>query len=247
MSDVAARRAAGDGTDEVTFAIGNINPGTVRCEYMQSVIGVIQHPRHEHPDGQTTRFAELLVKVHGPYLDVGRNYVVEKFMGTDLDVLLFVDSDEEFLPEQAHEIVAKVSPQRPVIGGYYVNHFAEFGVRPVALNWNMDGKAAQMFPIDLLGPDDGLVQVDCVGTGFMAIHRSLLEQMSSTFDAPCPWFAEVALGGSQMGEDVTFCQRAIALGHPVFVDAEVQVAHHKPIRFHPADLPAAQQETTNNA
>lgn len=229
MCDVAARRAP---EAERTFAVGNINPGSVRFELMQSILGLMKAPTdNEHG----TRFVELISKVHGPYLDVGRNFVVERFLQSDAEVLLFVDSDMEFAPEQAHRIVASVSEDRPVVGGIYTNWFAEHGVRPVALNWNLESSPPQMVPIPMPSDGDGLVEVGCVGTGFMAIHRSLLDKMTNTFDAPCPWFAEVALGGSQMGEDVTFCQRAIALGSPVFVDTDLRIAHYKTVRFDPAE------------
>lgn len=237
MSEVAARRSS---DDLRTFALGNINPGEVRAEYMQSVISVIQKPVDE---GHGTRFVELLSKVHGPYLDVGRNYIVEKFLAGTAEVLLFVDSDMEFTADQVHEIVAKVSPAQPVVGGLYVNWFANHGVKPVALVWDIDSTPPLMVPIDNPSDGDGLVEVGCVGTGFMAIHRSLLDQMTTLFDAPCPWFAEVAYAGSQMGEDVTFCQRAVALGHPVYVDTDLRIHHHKTVRFSPDDhlTPATQE------
>lgn len=229
MRDVAARRAP---EDKRTFALGNINPGSVRFEFMQSILGLMKDPTS---DEHGTQFVELISKVHGPYLDVGRNFVVERFLKSDAEVLLFVDSDMEFTPEQAHRVVASVSEEQPIIGGLYTNWFAEHGVRPVALNWNLDAEVAQMHPIDMPAEGDGLVEVGCVGTGFMAIHRSVLDKMTETFNPPCPWFAEVALGGSQMGEDVTFCQRAIALGSPVCVDTDLRIAHYKTVRFDPAE------------
>lgn len=237
MSEVAARRSS---DAPRTFALGNINPGDVRAEFMQSVIAVIQNPVDET---RGTRFVELLSKIHGPYLDVGRNYVVEKFLAGDAEVLLFVDSDMEFTPDQVHEAVSQVSIGRPVIGGLYVNAFAEHGVKPVALNWDIETSPPQMVPIENPSDGDGLVQVGCVGTGFMAIHRSLLDQMTALFDPPCPWFAEVAFAGSQMGEDVTFCQRAVSLGHPVYVDTDNRIAHHKTVRFSPENHLAPKELT----
>lgn len=246
MREVAARRA-GDDTDLPVrkFSVGNINPGDVRCEFMQSVVGIITASESEE---HGTKLDELIVKVHGPYLDVGRNMVVERFLKSDSEVLLFVDSDMEPTADQIHEIVAKVSAEQPIIGGLYVNLFPNHGVRPVALNWQAltDDQPIQMVPIPMPTGGEGLLEVDCVGTGFMAIHRSLLDQMTEVFDAPSPWFAEVALGGSQMGEDVTFCQRARSLGHPVYVDTTIHVPHHKTIRFAPEDhlAPTAQLEET---
>lgn len=226
-----------------SFCLGNINPGEVRAEFMQSVLGVMTSPR---PDD--LELVEFITKTHGPYLDVGRNFVVQRFLsGTDADVLLFVDSDMEFTPGDVHGIVRKCSAAQPVIGGMYVNWFADFGVRPVALDWvEVDGQR-RMDPIELPDPDGGPVPVDCVGTGFMAIHRSLLDRMTEVFGHPMPWFAEVVMHGSQMGEDVTFCQRAIHLGHPVVVDPSITVGHHKTQLFHPSTYLAAQPKEPSHA
>jgi hypothetical protein len=211
------------------FCVGNIHPGVVRTEFMQSMIGLLQQPKH---DSYGTVLAEFITKDSGPYLDVARNYVVERFLATDADVLLFVDSDIEFDPEQAHRIVAEVSAVAPVVGGRYDNLYSS-GMSPVAFRWSNDDIPV-MAPIGSLDDLSGLVSVDCVGTGFMAIHRTMLERFATLFHAPSPWFAEEALHGAQMGEDVTFCQRAIALGYPVYLDPRVEVAHYKTIKIHPA-------------
>lgn len=210
-----------------TYSLGTIHPGSVATEFMQSVIGLLNDPG----DGDL-KLDELILKESGPYLDVARNYVVERFMAGTSDVLLFVDSDVIFRPEQARAIVAKVSEAEPIIGGMYVNHFTDHGIRPVALTWEKVDDQPQMVPVELPDTDD-LVSVDCVGTGFMAIHRSLLERFKTIFHAPCPWFAEEAMNGSQMGEDVTFCQRAVHLGYPVFLDPSIRLDHLKTIRLTP--------------
>lgn len=216
-----------------SFSLGTIHPGNVTTVYMQSLIGLLNDPG----DGDC-KFDELILKESGPYLDVARNQVVERFMAGSADVLLFVDADIIFTPDQAQSIVNKVTEEAPIIGGLYVNHFTDHGIRPVALEWvKGDGDGPPlMVPVEMPATDD-LVSVDCVGTGFMAIHRTLLERFQTIFHAPSPWFAEEAMNGSQMGEDVTFCQRAVYLNYPVLLDPTIRLDHLKTIRLTPPAAP----------
>jgi hypothetical protein len=81
-------------------------------------------------------------------------------------------------------------------------------------------------------PDDQLVRVSATGTGFLLIHRTVLEKVRDTSkDIAAPWFREMPVGEplSLMGEDMTFCLRAGAAGIPVHVHTGVQVGHMKPV------------------
>lgn len=242
------------------FCVGNINPGTVTSAYMTSILALMQDDttidlvtRHG-----VRRFEQLIVNSPaGPYLDTERNVVVNRFMGCDADVLVFIDSDIAFAPDDVYRLVDLCTPDTPVVGGWYDNHFPDHGTRPVAFNWSQpaDADRPKLTPIDY--PDEDTSQlamwpVDVVGTGFMAIHRSLLSAMTDIYDAPVPWFAELALWGQQMGEDVTFCMRVKSMfrdggSDPTFVPgqpdgdtmfqimfAPIPVVHHKPVALIPA-------------
>jgi len=213
-----------------TFCVGNVNPGEVRAEFMHGMMDLAQNPGV----GDDLQFMGLYTKSpSGPYLDVARNFVVEAFLNeTNADVLLFIDSDIEFSRESVRRIVGLADQyQRTVQGGFYVSLFAEHGIRPVAFEWDENNK---LQPISMPTELDWCQPVDVVGTGFMAIHRSILEEMFPKFGYPSPWFAEEVMHGSAMGEDVTFCQRVIhALGVQVYVDFKTPVNHIKPIKLTP--------------
>src|SRR5260370_1168471 len=69
-------------------------------------------------------------------------------------------------------------------------------------------------------PQDRLVRVSATGTGFLLIHRLVLEKVRETSgDEAAPWFREMPAGEplALMGEDLTFCLRAGAAGFPVYV------------------------------
>lgn len=79
--------------------------------------------------------------------------------------------------------------------------------------------------------EEAVVKVDCVGTGFLAIHRSLLVEMEATYAQPLPWFEEPVRDGVHYGEDMGFCLRVMDMGYPVLVNRACTVLHHKTIKL----------------
>ncbi len=146
----------------------------------------------------------------------------------------------------------------PLIGGVYVNPFDDGGVAgeengdhigPVVYEWvtrdDLHGEKAGV-PTDtfrrlsrkslealpgLRFPDDPIIEVDCVGTGFLAMHRSLLTRMEDIYAQPLPWFDEPVRDGIHYGEDMGFCLRVMDMGYPVLVNRAVTVLHHKTIKL----------------
>jgi len=211
----------------IKFCVGNVNPGEVRAEFMHGMMDLVQNPTLGDCEFQ----GYYTKSPSGPYLDVARNFVVQRFLETDADVLLFIDSDIEFSRESVEHVVEHCHPET-VNGGFYVSAFPGKGIRPVAFDWDENNI---LHPIEMPA-DDGPygADVDVVGTGFMAIHRDTLNAMIPIYGYPSPWFAEEVMHGSAMGEDVTFCQRVIyGLGCDVVIDFQAPVDHIKPIKLTP--------------
>lgn len=78
---------------------------------------------------------------------------------------------------------------------------------------------------------DDLARVAAVGTGFMAIHRTLLREMEARYAQPLPWFEEPVRNGVHYGEDMGFCLRLMDMGYPVLVHRGVTPLHHKTIKL----------------
>jgi len=251
----------GDSTPSapVTFCLGNINPGMVYNGYVQTLLALAQSPTSA---AHNTRFDRYLVKSPaGPYLDVQRNVVVQEFLRTDADVLVFLDADMECDVETLHELAAVAHDQQMVVGGRYINNFPECasdgGFRPISFHWitqvDPDGRTwPRLWPVENALPDDlppetaweGLHSVDVIGTGLMAIPRFVFDRLSEVFDAPTPWFAEVAMNGVQMGEDVTFCARVKYLHIDVGYAPWLTAKHYKTICLDPAIPPSFKYPTT---
>lgn len=257
---VTPRPPIGTGT---TFAIANINPGTISTHTVQSFMAALHifHYRDAPPDQllPDDPYMAMLSFTHsGPYLDDGRNKAVQRTLAdTDAEVILFVDSDVEFTPDDIRKLFRHDFTQNPVIAGYYRNLFAD-GWSPVVYwkqtpdpdnlkrGWLNEpspdgGYYSELAPIgddgwDMLIPipdTDGLLACHVVGAGFLAIHRSLLDEMFAKYGRPCPWFAE-AIDTTRlihMGEDTTFCMRVYELGYNVAVDPTIGLAHTKSIHI----------------
>jgi hypothetical protein len=176
--------------------------------------------------------ATICIQQNGPYLDIGRNRMVDTFrtnpLYTHCDRLLFVDSDIGFDP--AH-IQTLVDDDLPIVSGVYHSLFDQ-GIRPVVYTWTTNKDDLKvMTPIEQWGRPEGenLVPVDGVGTGFLMIHRNVFERFLDEYQAPSAWFGNDILGRVQLGEDLAFCVRATNLGIPVVVDRRVHVSHSKGI------------------
>lgn len=216
------------------ICIGNINPGQLYYGFVQSVVDAqIASYRFDRP-------IDIIMKPSGPYLDAERNMVVEAFYNeTKADVLVFVDSDITFTWEQLTTLAGSCTPQHPVVGGIYINPFRHHGVKPVVfaadneqvsdfLPMTIEEIQASPQPEGYIGP---LRKVGAIGTGFMAIHRSLLKSMIDTWGYPMPWFIENIVNGTHMGEDLCFCLRVQDMGFPVLCHTDVQLPHTKLINF----------------
>jgi GT2 family glycosyltransferase len=91
-----------------------------------------------------------------------------------------------------------------------------------------DGDGQPVFARHESWPDDGLVRVTATGAACLLIHRDVLETVGKSSGCPAaPWFRESVLGGSLIGEDLTFCLRLGAAGIPVHVCTGVRAGHMK--------------------
>lgn len=168
--------------------------------------------------------------VSGANIVNARNLVVRTFLDAhNAEWLLFVDADHQFPPDLADRLVEAADPKTaPIVGGLY------YGI------WHGSGSPVQFPQIyywadDPPGvlraefvPDDQLIQVGATGTGCLLIHRSVLEAMRGKHPEPWPWFQETAINGQPVGEDITFCMRAGALGFPIHVHTGIEAGHQKP-------------------
>lgn len=232
-----------------TIAIGLITAGDIRVEYAQSLIETWRNDIT----------SDWIVIPSGPYLDVGRNKIVDQFfamndarIAEDLEQyhgLLMTDSDMQWKHTDVSTIVDLAAAYFeehgvwPVLGGAYL------GVQPggsFVVSYDFDDDRSHglsMSPIDpdgICGPNaPELIPVKGTGTGFMYIPRLVLEHFREFYDPPMIWFQDLIVDGGWFGEDLMFCIRAESIGHPTFLCRDVRLGHYKTqgLIFPPAPTP----------
>ena len=146
------------------------------------------------------------------------------------DVFLMIDDDIVFRPEDAERVVALAREKRSIACGAY----------PVGDGSHM---ASRGWPGQRLefGTDKEPVEIRWPATGFMAVHRDVIEAMSKTMkecyagepDAFWPMFQPFPLSdvieeaADYLSEDYAFGQRALSLGFPTYLDPSSILIHLK--------------------
>lgn len=151
------------------------------------------------------------------------------------DVLLFVDDDIVFTAEQVRQITARVREGRDIVCAAY----------PVRDGGHLALRGREGEPTITFGADLDPVEIRHGATGFMAVHRRVLDAMIPTLPlchanqswAFWPMFdfaiiADEAAGGfNYLSEDWLFCERAAELGFKVWVDPSIFLGHLGLVEF----------------
>jgi hypothetical protein len=158
-------------------------------------------------------------------ITMARNALVNEFLKTDADELLFIDADVIVEPDDVMRLLAQ-SQGRDILCGMYPRRASD---KNFFLDLYRDANDALVF-------DGPLLRVNRVGTGFMLIKRHVIEQLIA--DHP-EWNVENRQGdghvsavfdfaikdGKYVGEDYLFCDRACEAGFKVWVDVEICLPH----------------------
>jgi len=179
---------------------------------------------------QTNKFGVMLYISHisgCSLITKARNALVADFLDTDADTLLFIDSDVIVTPESVLRLLA-VSLGKDITAGVYPRRGAD---RKFFMDLHLDKDTNS-----LVFDDNGLLQIERIGTGFMMIQRHVLETMVKNHPE---WryvndtknrdehaiFDFGIYDGKYYGEDYLFCDRARADGFTVFLDPTISLPH----------------------
>lgn len=192
-------------TSSVFFPLIDNGDGNVKSNFMYSFIESIgSRPFH-------------IVKIADSLVCRARNVAAAVFLKTDYQYLFFWDADIiagsqhlDFMAENDHEILCGIYPKKqkelvPVLNCLPGTTSIETG---------------------------GLVEIARGGTGFMRIHRSVLEAMKCRdieYDnhGELQWdFFQVGVRNREyLSEDWYFCDRGREIGFKVMLDTRIQVKH----------------------
>jgi hypothetical protein len=172
-----------------------------------------------------------------------RNNLVRKFLETPAKWLVFVDDDMLFpigrpgfvrqmgrlpnsypdAPLAISAIPRLISHGLPIVGAtYFTRHPQSLAVNSL--------RASSGYLDNVTTFADKVMPCEWVGTGLLAIHRSVFEKMMGEIpeirpaNDTMPWnFFQPGADGS--GEDVAFCRRALQIGIQPHVDTMLQALH----------------------
>lgn len=171
-----------------------------------------------------------------------RNQLCKRFLATGASWSIWLDSDMIFpfgnsgayatqtgmrdLPDKFASVMTierLISHSKTIIGGCY---------------WDRRGSgrliAGGSQPILNPIPSDSLAPVNFVGTGCLAVHRTVFEDIAKTFPNTLSdeahgnetgFFTPIQDANRMLGEDESFAKRATDSGHPSYLDLGLILAH----------------------
>ena len=235
---------------KVTLAY--LHPNELSANFHHAFVGLLMRDaaggRHlMHPDGQKA------VRCGTDGLVQGRNLAVEEFLASDVEWLFWLDVDMGFAPDILARLLAVADETRPIVGGlcfvqWEVGQDGMLGHRTIprpTLYAYADGKyqGVGWYPVN------SVVETAATGSACVLIHRKVFADIAEQY-GPI-WYDRIQNGhGMLMGEDVSFCARAAAVGHKVHVDTGARTNHQKTAWVSEADFwmraaaPPATQRTT---
>lgn len=185
--------------------------GSVHCRYANSFI-------------ETVRMgARLGIEVHQIFIPgnamvhSARNDIVQRFMASDFDDLVFIDADVSWFPEDFFRLL---NHQVDVIG-------ATYPLKQSALVFVMKSKDGRVPELR----EDGLMVVQSLGMGFFRLSRRAVEAL---WECSMPYshvgdsrefrsvFEFAIIDGIETGEDVAMCMKC----PEVFLDPSIILEHH---------------------
>jgi len=146
-------------------------------------------------------------------ISYNRNDLCKRFLETDADYLLMFDGD--CIPQNAERVLDMADYDKDIIGAVCFG-FSKRMIVPFAMKQREDYK----YDVQDLALNQGVVEVDGIGSGNMMIARRVLENI------PFPFRNDYDPEGIKMrGLDFNFCRRAKKLGYSVWCDTDNLVSH----------------------
>lgn len=168
-----------------------------------------------------------------------RNTLTQRFLDSASTHLMFIDADIVFKPWHVRAIMEQLERGKEIVGGLYP-------LKQKTLTWVLNAVPGEQ-------PDeDGMLKVKYIGTGFLAIARSVFYRMAAAFPEiqfqtdeneginqtnggqlrTLHDFWSVGVhNGRYLSEDWYFCERAKQLGIFVWAHTKVQLGHMGLIQY----------------
>lgn len=162
--------------------------------------------------------ADIAVLAGNCHVDDSRNHLIQKFLDSGCDQLVFIDADLSFRPD---DLVKLIRFDREVVAGIYPKKRDDVEY-PVKL-----------LPGEQWSDKDGLIEVAAVPTGFLKLTREAVEKLTEN----CTWFQAQPnlrlpelfyrgiVDGERVSGDYMFCRQWVAQGGKIYADPEMFFGH----------------------
>ena len=201
--------------------LGWVHGGTVRAEFMQSVLKLTSDPAY-------ALVGEIAGCDCGALVADGRNALAAQFLDGPLEWLWMVDSDVVFTPGTLTRLAGAADPpDQAVITGLCPVARGDGG--PSIYDTSRDEHGDTTFtPISSWAEDD-VIKVGACGGACLLIHRTVLEIVRARGGGQDCWFRQIASKSTSYGEDLSFCLRLAEVGIPLWAHTGATVGHVKAV------------------
>lgn len=166
-------------------------------------------------------------RVQGIQIAKQRQKLVDAWKESDVDWMLWVDSDVALTPEIVLNMWSLVDKKTcPVLSGvYYTLWQPEATTMPMPMPavFRLTGEGSE--PLHPL-PVNQMITVDYIGLGLVMIHRSIFDKLDAVSDGI--YFNEtLGTNGQFISEDASFCAKLRGAGIPIQVHTAITAQHMK--------------------
>lgn len=158
-------------------------------------------------------------------LHKNRNILVDMFLETDADYLIFIDSDMGFAPESILRLIASAKMMEADI----------IGAAGLQKTENKRFCCELLYPLQMHNATN-LIKVSGIGTAFLLISRKVLEHLAypavkfKTSPGSDKLYAqifenEIDEEGNFWSEDYAFCRKARKAGFDLWLDPSIELSH----------------------
>lgn len=191
--------------------------GRVDVWYCNSLVNTIKIAPH---------FDTLIQPIYMSYdslVQRARNDLVRLTLEEGFDDLIFIDSDQEWDPMWVFKLLEY---EEDVVGGTVIKKSDSPGFNVKVLN------------LELKQQENGLMEVESVGTGFMKISKKALQAVwnqspeYTNEGRVCRMVFDVQLiDGELVSEDNVFCRKWRSMGNKVYIDPHMTCNHIGPKKY----------------
>lgn len=216
--------------------IGYIHPGQVSAFFTHSLIMSLMHDQ-----GMNKRIVGIEQDWSSANVSMSRNDVTQRFLDDyDAEWLWWIDADMQWEHTALEQLLEVADPATaPIVGGLCFGASNGELFPTIYQLAKIDGDITTVRMHDF--EPNTVMPVAATGAAFLLIHRSVLEAVKArAYNKTFTWFQETEMSGRPVGEDITFCLRALESGFTTHVHTGVEVGHHKS-QLLTADLHRAQR------